>query len=60
MYIVKSTNKRGFVQESEEYTEYKNAFFCAMVMKDSGQYSVITILKYDASNNTYFLHRIIK
>lgn len=59
-YIVKSKNKRGYTQESEEYQNYSQALHYAIECKDSEQYSVIVILSNDNKSNEFFLHRIIK
>ena len=59
-YIVKSKNKRGYIQESEEYQDYSNALHYAIECKGSGQYSVIIILSNDNVSHEFFLHRIIK
>lgn len=59
-YIVKSKNKRGYVQESEEYQNYSHALHYAIECKDSCQYSVIVILSNDNTSNEFLLHRIIK
>lgn len=62
MYIVKTKNIRGYIAESEIYSSYKDALTYALECKDSGQYSVITILKEGEGVNIgkFFLHRIIK
>lgn len=59
-YVVKSKNKRGYIQESEEYQNYSHALHYAIECKESGQYSVIVILSNDNESNEFFLHRIIK
>lgn len=42
------------------YNNYSGAFATAIEMKESNQYSVITILEKDETNNEFFLKRIIK
>ena len=59
-YIVKAKNKRGYLQESEEYLNYSQALHYAIECKSSGQYSVIIILSSSNMSGEFFLHRIIK
>lgn len=58
-FKVNAYNKRGYLQE-EVFTSYIQALHWVIECKNSDQYKVITILKYDPLNQQYFLNRIIK